>query len=196
MVRVTTSPAAGCGTASSRIAKSSRLGGPSGRRFSTTERQIDAFWLIAGSMIVTAMRDIAPCGRARRFRYGACRSSPDTQRVLHCRGAPDRSSHDASVQCYSLRHHNRPPVRCHSADCDRRRDQHAHEPHADVDRTGIVDRQAASERSTRRPVTLPSRSRISASLAWLCGTVATGSAGRVPSCASFTSSRSSFGLPT
>ena len=66
-----------------------------------------------------------------------------------------------------------------------------------MDQPQTADRdQAASARSTRRPVTLPSRSRISASLAWLCGTVATGSAGSVPSCASFTSSRSSFGLPT
>ena len=56
--------------------------------------------------------------------------------------------------------------------------------------------QAASDRSTSRPVTLPSRSRISASFASLCGTVATGNAGSVPSCANCISSRSSFGFPT
>src|SRR5580704_9141624 len=56
--------------------------------------------------------------------------------------------------------------------------------------------QAASARSTSRPVTLPSFRRISAAYASRCGTVATGNAGNVPSCASFTSSRSSLGLPT
>jgi len=56
--------------------------------------------------------------------------------------------------------------------------------------------QAAAARSTTRPLTLPSRSRISASFASDCGTVLTGSACSVPSCASCTSSRSSFGSPT
>src|SRR6185437_4523766 len=55
---------------------------------------------------------------------------------------------------------------------------------------------AAADLSTSRPVTLPSRNRISASLAWLCGTVATGRACSEPSCESWMSSRNSLGLPT
>src|SRR5258708_15410066 len=50
IVRVTTSPAAGLGMASSRNSKSSRRGLPDGRRFSTTERRLGGFLLISGSV--------------------------------------------------------------------------------------------------------------------------------------------------
>ncbi len=50
--------------------------------------------------------------------------------------------------------------------------------------------------STTRPVTRPSRSRISASLACRCGISVTGVFSSPPPCASATSARSSFGLPT
>src|ERR1700677_4983238 len=61
---------------------------------------------------------------------------------------------------------------------------------------GARTHHAASAFSTRRPVTLPSRNRISASFAWLCGTISTGNACSDPSWARLISSRSSFGFPT
>ena len=74
------------------------------------------------------------------------------------------------------------------------------EPDHDVKR-GICARSFSvladyAARSTTRPVTLPSRSRINAALASGIGTVEVAIGCSLPVCASATSSRSSLGLPT
>ena len=231
MVRVTTSPAAGCGTASSRISKCSRRGAPSGRCFSTIERRSAEFWLIGGSMRLVG--DARYCA-SRRVTSIFVRAFPNFAAGLVCVALPSWfGSEFPTCAAPTLPAPSpSPSVRRCSADGDPRSDGHDRDADAAVGRdrgklAGLRSAvsmgfaalnpsygttrhrchrrkgersepivHAASLRSTSRPVTRPSRRRISASLAWLCGTVATGSAGNVPVCASATSSRSSFGLPT